>query len=420
MKTKLILLLFVFASCKGTKISRLKECQVAEEVTDQPYKSHEDFLESFSRKKIVDQHVCFKLISHVNIVDVANGDILTDQNVLLADDTIAEISNGKRLKIKIPKGTCILKIDGAGKYLAPGLCDMHSHYCGEMRLDYLVNGITTVRVNGPSAVHFTEQSLVNTYLLGPEVFCTTPIVQSIHELDSITKTLDSAQLSYNWMYLNNYVPSENMEDYLRYASDRKLVSSLDFRVDLPKLDYPAGTVFEQMIDFNFIKNQPNLSSFWFVSKFAHEDNLKRLDYLPIVSEEDRDAFVKYLRSHPSQFTMGTEAGLVGSFKVFPGSMFFNELNQLYKNGIRNADIVRMATMNAYALIDSGKHDEQTPFGQVKRGYRANLVLLNKNPLDDVTNYFSISAVFIAGHYLDISDISRLRKEVAQFNPLYVK
>ena len=59
----------------------------------------------------------------VNVIPMDKERILSHQTVIVRNGTIAEIGDAKR--IKIPKDA--QKIDGAGKYLIPGLTDMHVH-----------------------------------------------------------------------------------------------------------------------------------------------------------------------------------------------------------------------------------------------------------------------------------------------------
>jgi len=80
--------------------------------------------------------------------------------------------------------------------------------------------------------------------------------------------------------------------------------------------------------------------------------------------------------------------------------------------IPNADIIRMATVNAYTMLRSVPADSlqrTRPFGEIKPGYRADLLLLTGNPLDNIMNYFKISAMFINGNYLNEYDRALLIK-----------
>src|SRR4051812_34612886 len=72
----------------------------------------------FSFTAISAQTVAF---TGVNVIPMDKERVLENQTVLVRDGIIAEI--GK--KVKIPAGAQI--IDGRGKYLIPGLVDMHVH-----------------------------------------------------------------------------------------------------------------------------------------------------------------------------------------------------------------------------------------------------------------------------------------------------
>ncbi len=63
----------------------------------------------------------YTAIQKVNVIDVENGKVISNQTVLIKDSIIEAI--GKNLKI--PAGT--KKINGKRKYLIPGLTDTHLH-----------------------------------------------------------------------------------------------------------------------------------------------------------------------------------------------------------------------------------------------------------------------------------------------------
>ena len=72
----------------------------------------------------------------VNVIPMDKERILPHQTVIVRNGTIAEIGNAKR--IKIPKDA--QKIDGAGKYLIPGLTDMHVHLFTQKRAGVMLKG----------------------------------------------------------------------------------------------------------------------------------------------------------------------------------------------------------------------------------------------------------------------------------------
>jgi imidazolonepropionase-like amidohydrolase len=92
-------------------------------------------------------------ITHVTLIDVTGAAAKPDMTVFIADEKIAAIGPSK--SIFVPSGTKTL--DAAGKFLIPGLVDMHVHLTGageptgsrEFILPLLLaNGITTVRDMG--------------------------------------------------------------------------------------------------------------------------------------------------------------------------------------------------------------------------------------------------------------------------------
>jgi imidazolonepropionase-like amidohydrolase len=83
------------------------------------------------------------LITNVNIIDVVTGEVLSNRTVAIDGDSISAIYNKS---IKPGKHTEV--VDGTGKYLIPGLWDMHVH--NNLNYEYtndllLANGVTGAR-----------------------------------------------------------------------------------------------------------------------------------------------------------------------------------------------------------------------------------------------------------------------------------
>jgi len=83
------------------------------------------------------------IINNVNIIDVKNEIVLYDKNIAIAGERIISISN----KEFQPEGESIV-IDGSGKFLIPGLWDMHTHYHSNYHYSsnlFIANGVTGLR-----------------------------------------------------------------------------------------------------------------------------------------------------------------------------------------------------------------------------------------------------------------------------------
>jgi imidazolonepropionase-like amidohydrolase len=90
--------------------------------------------------------------TNVNVIPMDRERVLANQTVVVKNGLITDIGNTK--KVKLPKDA--VRIDGTGKYLIPGLVDMHTHLLSdsdefpdsigpdELRV-MVANGVTTVR-----------------------------------------------------------------------------------------------------------------------------------------------------------------------------------------------------------------------------------------------------------------------------------
>ena len=77
--------------------------------------------------------------------------------------------------------------------------------------------------------------------------------------------------------------------------------------------------------------------------------------------------------------------------VFPGFSLHDELSLMVKGGMPALDALRSATINP-AIFMNKKAD----FGAVEAGTLASLVLLNKNPLENIENTKMIETVIVRG------------------------
>lgn len=120
-------------------------------------------------------------ITHVTVIDATGSPPQTDLTLLIADQQIATL--GPSSSTAIPRGALIL--DATGKFLIPGLADMHVHLTGagepagsrEFILPLLLaNGITTVRDMGGNVEDLLRlhNEITSGIRLGPQIFFTGP------------------------------------------------------------------------------------------------------------------------------------------------------------------------------------------------------------------------------------------------------
>ena len=117
----------------------------------------------------------------VDVIPMDRERVMRDQTVVVRDGLIAEIGDAK--KIKIPKNA--VRIDGRGKYLMPGLVDMHTHLLSdgefpdsiaedELRV-MVANGVTTIRfmIGTPEQLILRARSAKGE-IIAPAIFSASP------------------------------------------------------------------------------------------------------------------------------------------------------------------------------------------------------------------------------------------------------
>jgi len=126
---------------------------------------------------LVDSKTRNVVIRNVNVVPMDREEILRDQTVVIENGKITAL--GKRVKYS----SDAFIVDGTGKYLMPGLAEMHAHVppiedvepMKDVLALFAVNGITTIRgmLGHPKHLELREQ-VKRGEVLGPHFYTTGP------------------------------------------------------------------------------------------------------------------------------------------------------------------------------------------------------------------------------------------------------
>lgn len=139
------------------------------------------------------------VISGVTIVNVTNGEIIPNQTVIITGNQITEI--GPVNSLPTPNDATV--IDAKGKYLIPGLWDMHAHTSSDEITRnasfplYIANGITGIRdmygdclepcTDIESSIEEVQQwrkEILNGDLIGPHIQASSPPINGMPLFDT--------------------------------------------------------------------------------------------------------------------------------------------------------------------------------------------------------------------------------------------
>lgn len=126
---------------------------------------------------------------------------------------------------------------------------------------------------------------------------------------------------------------------------------------------------------------------WELPGFSDEIDRRRDEIAQIAR-----ANFRRLREGGAQILIGTDSGVHG---VFPGVGLHNEMRLLRSLGMSELDILRAVTSEAAAFLDP-----DADFGRIAAGARADLLLVDGDPLSDIGALAEIDAVFLAGRRLE--------------------
>jgi imidazolonepropionase-like amidohydrolase len=386
-------------------------------------------------------------IAHITIVDVSTGTIKPDMTVLIEGNRIAAVRPSKN-KESLPKE--IQVVDGRGKFLLPGLWDMHAHTDGEGRVLHLLlaNGITGIRDMGGEIAKLAEarRRIESGELMAPRLIFAGPMLKGpsgegdewawiVHSPEEGRQAVERlAELHVDFIKVHDGLARE---DFLAIAAASK-EKGIPFVGHVPASMTPA-----EASDLG----QKSIEHFEFVPKSCHKlfeppaaanprqvpstCDPQSLDSLlhrfasngtwldPTVQSfryfapkqwsaifsEFRE-LVPLIRQNHVLILAGTDSSTFLEDRGDPpGMSLHDELALLVEAGFTQAEALRAATLDPALFL--GLSDS---LGSIDVGKIANLVLLQDNPLREIRNTKRVAAVISEGHYLDRQLLDSMLRE----------
>jgi imidazolonepropionase-like amidohydrolase len=443
------------------------------------------------------------VVRDVSVIPMDEERVLSGQTVLVRDGRIEAL--GTSAEIEVPEGARV--IDGAGRFLIPGLFDTHVHLNEEERDGhlalYLRSGVTTVQSMHGSPRHLElRERVASGELLGPRILTTGPttararvdspekaeafvreqkaagydaikqygdgsgtmtretyarLIDVAHEQGlrvvghaprnmPFSVVLEEGQDSIDHMeeIIYTYEPiTEAIGPLLDLQFGRVALEdvgeALESLPDLRPLMAPAVRELATRAKATGLVVTPTLTAFetiWLqttprypellrAAEMRYMSPITRFDWGPELNGYRRgwadrlEAMDRVLgRSLELQKTIVTgfhDAGvpvLVGTDApltfVYPGFAVHRELALLVDCGLTPYEALRAATAAPATAL--GLADET---GTIEAGKRADLVLLDGNPLEDVAHADRIVGVAAAGRWHDRADLDARVEELAR-------
>ncbi len=407
---------------------------------------------------------------NVNVVPMDEERVLTGYTVVVRGDRI--VAMGPTGSVEIPGDA--ERIDGAGKYLMPGLAEMHGHtpvpngdpttqFVNDMMFLYAANGVTTVRGMLGARGQLELKRLANSgEIVGPTLYLAGPSFSAgsvespeqaaqrvrdqkgegwdllkVHpgltaaEFDVMARTAAEVGIRFGGHVTADVglvhaiemgqQTFDHIDGYTVYLdAEDKPISDRGKLQEIVELTRQAGTWVvptmvlwengvlglgntEEMQAWPEMKYwPPNQVEAWAT---RHRRGQANADFeIASIHAQNRIQILKALSDGGAGILMGTDSPQL--FSV-PGFSLHREMQAMADAGMNPWQVLVSGTRNVGEYFQA-----QDSFGTIAPGRRADLLLLEANPLDAVANVARRAGVMVRGHWMTESEIDRRLAEIA--------
>jgi len=415
----------------------------------------------------------------VTVIPMDQEGTLPHQTVLVVDGVITEL--GAASEVSVPRGAT--RVEGAGRYLMPGLAEMHAHVppspdpprdvLEDILFLYVANGVTSIRgMLGQTYQLGLAEELARNALLGPTLYVGAPSIngrsapdpataarmvrrhaaagydlQKIHPgvslatWDRMAAVADEVGLSFG-----GHVPADvglvhaietgmstidHLDGYVQAVASPDVVAQVNTGQEISLEGLVRGVdeaKIQELVRLSLehdVYVVPTLYLWQNLYGTTDPEPFLRLPEMRYVSRSQKDAWrrqasggaratpqvleaffdlrkriLKELSDAGVGILMGTDSPQM--FNV-PGFALHRELAVMAESGMTNQKILESGTASvARYVADHLGLDAR--FGAVAEGTRADLVLLEENPLEDLANLTTRVGVMVRGRWLTRRDI----------------
>ena len=425
---------------------------------------------------------------NVTVVPLDRDGSVANQTVVVRGEKI--VSVGPSARAQVPSAAT--RIDGRGKFLMPGLAEMHAHVVGpqnpnheavnrDIMFLYVANGITSIRamLGAPNQLPLREQ-LRRGEVLGPTMYVSAPSLNgqsapnpdsgaklvrkhkadgydflkihpglSLETYDAIART--GKEVGITWA---GHVPAavgmrhaiasgqdgiDHLDGFLESATppamyERLRAGGVPFAEYINSVDPSKfSSVARELIAEN-VYNVPTMlvwENLWTQTETAEQMNER--EEMKYASRQARTAYMnqkrnglqgqqnagvtpelaaKYIALRRQALKAMADAGatlMMGTDSpqmfMVPGFAMHREIGIIQQAGLSPQKIYESGAKNvARYVADVLKQDGS--FGTIMAGNRADLVLLDANPLQDVANLKRRAGVMVKGRWVSAAEIDK--------------
>lgn len=409
-------------------------------------------------KTIPGSHAPTLAIVGATLIDGTGAAPLADSAVLIRHGRI--VARGPRRKVRIPKAAH--RVDAKGKFLLPGLWDMHAHFEQvEWGPIYLAAGVTTVRDCGNEFEFITavRDAVAQGRGLGPQLLLA-GIVDGTGPLALGVQRVDTPEQARSWVDRYHAAHFQQMKIYSSVKLDElRIVADEAHRFGMTV----TGHVPEGLNGFQAIEaGQDQINHIQYVADMMHPpfpENMSRLERRKAIAELNLDSpeaakALSFLKDHhtvidptmalfelltattakpPASFEPGVEkvapelaqaltdveapsessqisdkifskdiaiisalhrAGIpivAGTDQAVPGHSLHREIELYVQAGFTPMEAIQAAT-----IVPARTMGLEKELGTIQKGKRADLILVNADPLADIHNTRKVEYVISNG------------------------
>ncbi|HEY7409594.1 MAG TPA: amidohydrolase family protein [Vicinamibacteria bacterium] len=374
------------------------------------------------------------LLRGARVVTMKGDEVIEEGDVLVVDDRIAGV--GRRGTLAVPPEARVE--DVAGKTIVPGFVDTHAHWFEIRRgildtqnwafLANLAYGVTAgLDVQTATNDMFAYQDMVEMgSILGPRAHSTGPGIFSDNAFKSAKEAknvLRRYRDHYRTRNLKSYlVGNRKQRQYVTEAARELQMmptteGALDLKLDLTHLAdgftgsehaLPIVPLYEDVVEA-FARGGtgytptllvsyggPFAENYFYTTEEVHDD-AKLNRFVPPEVLDQNTRRVKWFRKDEHVFPRLAEQAAkivraggrvgVGSHGQLQGLGYHWELRALAEGGLTPHEVLRAATLHGAEIVGFAQD-----VGSLEAGKKADLVVLDQNPLTDIRNTNTIRYV----------------------------